>query len=86
MKCKMKCNSLKKFRIFAEILCGSTLATLWAVKDESTAKFMVEFYRQLNKRISKAEALRQAQITFLKDKTLQHPFYWAPFILVGNWI
>ena len=64
----------------------STLATLWAVKDESTAKFMVEFYRQLNKRISKAEALRQAQITFLKDKTLQHPFYWAPFILVGNWL
>ncbi|WP_414621780.1 CHAT domain-containing protein [Calothrix sp. CCY 0018] len=64
----------------------STLATLWAVKDESTAKFMVEFYKQLNKRISKAEALRQAQITFLKDKSLQHPFYWAPFILVGNWI
>jgi len=65
----------------------STLATLWAVKDESTAKFMVEFYRQLNnKGISKAEALRQTQITFLKDKNLTHPFYWAPFILVGNWI
>ncbi|MGB3760799.1 MAG: CHAT domain-containing protein [Rivularia sp. (in: cyanobacteria)] len=36
--------------------------------------------------ISKAEALRQTQITFLKDKSLQHPFYWAPFILVGNWL
>ncbi len=65
----------------------STLATLWAVKDESTAKFMVEFYKQLNKPgISKAEALRQTQITFLRDETLTHPFYWAPFILVGNWI
>ncbi|MGB6298212.1 MAG: CHAT domain-containing protein [Rivularia sp. (in: cyanobacteria)] len=65
----------------------STLATLWAVKDESTAKFMVEFYKQFNKPgISKAEALRQTQITFLKDKSLQHPFFWAPFILVGNWI
>ena len=65
----------------------STLATLWAVKDESTAKFMVEFYKQISKPgISKAEALRQTQITFLKDKSLQHPFYWAPFILVGNWI
>ncbi len=65
----------------------STLATLWAVKDESTSKFMVEFYKQLNKPgISKAEALRQTQITFLKDKTLKHPFFWAPFILVGNWI
>ncbi|MEM6755038.1 MAG: CHAT domain-containing protein, partial [Cyanobacteria bacterium P01_C01_bin.38] len=65
----------------------STLATLWAVKDESTSKFMVEFYKQFNKPgISKAEALRQTQITFLKDKSLQHPFFWAPFILVGNWI
>ena len=65
----------------------STLATLWAVKDQSTAKFMVEFYKQLNKPgISKAEALRQTQLTFLKDKNLTHPFYWAPFILVGNWI
>ncbi|MGB3636822.1 MAG: CHAT domain-containing protein, partial [Rivularia sp. (in: cyanobacteria)] len=42
----------------------STLATLWAVKDESTAKFMVEFYKQLSKpEISKAEALRRTQIT-----------------------
>lgn len=65
----------------------STLATLWAVKDESTAKFMVEFYKQFDKPgINKAEALRQTQITFLKDKSLQHPFFWAPFILVGNWI
>ncbi|MEO1187312.1 MAG: CHAT domain-containing protein, partial [Cyanobacteria bacterium J06636_27] len=65
----------------------STLATLWAVKDKSTAKFMVEFYKHLNtKGISKAEALRQTQLTFLKDKNFTHPFYWAPFILVGNWI
>ena len=65
----------------------STLATLWAVKDESTAKFMVEFYKQLKKGgISKAEVLRQTQLTFLKDNNFGHPFYWAPFILVGNWV
>ncbi|MEO1429963.1 MAG: CHAT domain-containing protein [Cyanobacteria bacterium J06633_8] len=64
----------------------STLATLWAVKDKSTSKFMVEFYKQLNQPgISKAEALRQTQIIFLKDKQFKHPFFWAPFILVGNW-
>ncbi len=64
----------------------STLATLWAVKDESTSKFMVEFYKQLNKQgISKAEALRQTQLSFVKDTDFNHPFYWAPFILVGNW-
>ena len=65
----------------------STLASLWAVDDQSTSAFMVEFYKQLNnKGISKAEALRQTQITFLKNKNFTHPFFWAPFILVGNWI
>ncbi|MBD2436311.1 CHAT domain-containing protein [Nostoc sp. FACHB-110] len=65
----------------------STLATLWAVKDDSTAKFMVEFYKHLRKPgVSKAEALRQAQISFLQDANFQHPFYWSAFVLVGNWL
>ena len=65
----------------------STLATLWAVKDESTAKFMGEFYKHLKKPgISKAEALRQTQLSFLQDPDFQHPFYWSAFVLVGNWL
>jgi len=65
----------------------STLATLWAVKDESTAKFMGEFYKHLKKPgISKAEALRQTQLTFLQDPDFQQPFYWSAFVLVGNWL
>ncbi|BAY26692.1 TPR repeat protein [Calothrix sp. NIES-2100] len=65
----------------------STLATLWAVKDESTAKFMVEFYKNLKKPgITKAEALRQTQLTFLQDPDYQHPFYWSAFVLIGNWL
>lgn len=65
----------------------STLATLWAVKDESTAKFMVEFYKHLrHPGISKVEALRQAQLAFLQDTDFQHPFYWSAFVLVGNWL
>lgn len=66
----------------------STIATLWAVKDESTAELMTEFYRELsegNSSISKAEALRQAQLHLVKSANFDHPFYWAPFILVGNW-
>ncbi|KYC35313.1 hypothetical protein WA1_09195 [Scytonema hofmannii PCC 7110] len=64
----------------------STLATLWAVRDESTAELMSKFYSELNKAgISKAEALRQAQISLLKSPQYQHPYYWAPFVLVGNW-
>ncbi len=65
----------------------STLASLWAVDDKSTSAFMVEFYKQLAKpTISKAEALRQAQISLIKQKAFKHPFYWAPFVLVGNWL
>ena len=65
----------------------STLASLWPVDDNSTSTFMVEFYKELTKpNISKAEALRQAQITLLKQRGFRHPFYWAPFVLVGNWL
>ena len=65
----------------------STLASLWAVDDKSTSAFMVEFYKQLAKsHISKADALRQAQISLIKEYGFKHPFYWAPFVLVGNWL
>jgi CHAT domain-containing protein len=65
----------------------STLATLWSVEDRSTARLMTEFYRELTQtEVSKAEALRQAQLTLLKKSNYQHPFYWAPFILIGNWL
>jgi CHAT domain-containing protein/lipopolysaccharide biosynthesis regulator YciM len=65
----------------------STIATLWAVKDESTALLMTEFYRELTAtQLNKSEALRQAQLSLLKSSKFQHPFYWAPFILVGNWL
>ncbi len=64
----------------------STAATLWQVNDESTAVFMAEFYRQLAlSKISKASALRNAQLTLLKNQQYQNPYYWAPFVLVGNW-
>ena len=63
----------------------STLASLWSVQDGSTAELIVEFYRQLmNPNISKAEALRRAQVSLLKGK-YKLPYFWAPFVLVGNW-
>jgi CHAT domain-containing protein len=64
----------------------STAATLWQVNDESTAIFMAEFYKQLaSSKTSKAEALRNAQLTLLKNRDYQNPYFWAPFVLVGNW-
>ncbi|TWH39751.1 CHAT domain-containing protein [Dulcicalothrix desertica] len=65
----------------------STVATLWSVDDTSTSAFMVEFYKQLAKpNMTKAEALRNAQIALLKQPAFKHPFYWAPFVLIGNWL
>jgi len=47
---------------------------------------MTEFYKNLiNKHLSKAKALQQAQLQLLRDK-YSDPYYWAPFILVGNWM
>ena len=64
----------------------STLGTLWSVRDESTAVLMADFYEQLKKPgISKADALRNAQLHLLKGD-FPHPIFWAPFILVGNWL
>ena len=63
----------------------STLATLWSVDDAATAQLMTRFYKELaNPDITKAEALRLAQISMLKEKPL--PFFWAPFVLIGNWL
>lgn len=65
----------------------STLATIWSVRDQSTAKLMAEFYHRLTQpNVTKAEALRQAQLALLKQRKYEHPFYWAPFVLVGNWL
>lgn len=66
----------------------STLATLWQVDDQSTAKLMIKFYEELkNTKNSKAEALRQAQLWLMQqDEKYKDPYYWAPFVLVGNWL
>ncbi|HEY9853625.1 MAG TPA: CHAT domain-containing protein [Leptolyngbyaceae cyanobacterium] len=64
----------------------STIATLWQVSDESTATLMTEFYRELAKLdVTKAEALRQAQLAVLKSDRYKLPYFWAPYVLVGNW-
>ncbi len=66
----------------------STLASLWNVDDESTALLMSQFYRELtnNQALPKAEALRRAQLALLKNPQFQRPMFWAPYILLGNWL
>ncbi|MEM8828733.1 MAG: CHAT domain-containing protein [Cyanobacteria bacterium P01_G01_bin.19] len=68
----------------------STIATLWGANDEATSNLMGKFYQNLaaDAAISKAEALRQAQLSLLaeEDSQYRHPYYWAPFVLIGNWL
>jgi len=66
----------------------SVLASLWPVADKSTPLLMEKFYQLRGARPGtfKAEALRAAQLSLLRDNpSFSHPFYWAPFILIGNW-
>jgi len=64
----------------------STIGTLWRVNDESTAIFFSEFYQQLTQaNVNKAEALRNAQLALMKNPKFKHPYFWSPFVLVGNW-
>lgn len=64
----------------------STLATLWSVNDEAAAELMVRFYRALTQPgMTKGQALRQAQLELLKQPQYRQPYYWAPFVMIGNW-
>jgi CHAT domain-containing protein len=60
----------------------ATLLTLWDVQDRSTTQFMTSFYAHLDRAADKAEALRQATLDLRKSHP--HPYYWAPFFLVGK--
>jgi CHAT domain-containing protein len=70
--------------------CPTTLVSQWKVDTRSTSKLMVEFHANLQRQrqrsavLTKAEALRQAMLTLLRSEEYELPYYWAPFVLVGN--
>ncbi len=65
----------------------SALATLWYIDDEASSDLVAEFYRQLrDPSISRAGALRRAQLRLLNDRGYEHPSYWSPFVLINNWL
>ena len=62
------------------------LASLWKVDDEATAELMKRFYRHmLQKNLPAAAALRAAQIEMWQQKQWRSPYYWAGFVLQGEW-
>ncbi len=64
----------------------STLASLWNVDDRSTALAMQDFYSSLAKGETKATSLQHAQLTLLQSQNFRHPYYWAPWVLLGSWL
>jgi CHAT domain-containing protein len=75
-------------RAFLTAGAASLVSTLWAVEDSSTAVLMNLFYEALYANKTKGASLRQAQLSLLEDgrfpAAYKHPYFWAPFFLVGN--
>lgn len=63
----------------------SVMASLWKVDDPATRELMTAFYRELASGKSRAEALQAAQGVLLAQARYRHPFYWASFVLMGDW-
>jgi CHAT domain-containing protein len=74
-------------RAFKYAGCPNIAMSLWKADDEATSQIMEEFFAQLKEEKGKAESLRQAQLNYLQNlapahKT--HPYYWAPFVMIGD--
>ncbi len=65
----------------------SAIAGLWSLADSSSVEFTETLYQNLGKpNVTRAEALRQAQLALLQDRNFTHPRYWAPYVLIGSWL
>ena len=72
-------------RAFLYAGARSVVVSLWDVSDPATAAYMTAFYGELRKGASKDVALQRAMIAVSRNPRCRHPFFWAPFILVGDW-
>jgi CHAT domain-containing protein len=71
--------------------CPTTVVSQWKVEDMATKDLMLEFHRLLRLRnrnvkspITKAAALRQAELKMMRTMSIPHPFYWAGFVIIGD--
>jgi CHAT domain-containing protein len=72
-------------RSFLSAGTSTLLASLWPVSDAATEKLMTTLYADLAKGVVVQDAMRDAQRAVMADPQTAHPFYWAPFNLIGNW-
>ena len=72
-------------RAFAYAGCASTIHSLWKADDKATSFILQQFYVHLREGISKAKALREAKLDYLKGDALnKSPAYWAHLVLMGD--
>ena len=71
-------------RAFLAAGARSVMASLWAIDDRATLYFMDAFYRHLKNGESASASLQQAMKEIREKPVLSDPYYWAPFILVGD--
>jgi tetratricopeptide (TPR) repeat protein len=69
-------------RAFLGVGASTLVVSLWLVQDEATASLMEKYYERLRDGARPAEALRAAQLATKAERP--HPYYWAPFVLVGK--
>lgn len=72
-------------RSFLSAGTSTLLASLWPVSDAATEKLMTTLYADLARGEQVQDAMRDAQRAVMADPETSHPFYWAPFNLIGNW-
>ncbi|MGA7937774.1 MAG: CHAT domain-containing protein [Kovacikia sp.] len=66
---------------------SSILSTLWRADDAANTALIADFYQTLSKPgATRAEALRQAQLALISKYGYSAPYYWATYVLVGNWL
>jgi len=71
-------------RAFLYAGASSVVVSLWQVDDVSTSDLMVAFYSHLKAGLDRSEALRHAQLELIDRSRYSHPYFWAPFVLVGR--
>jgi len=65
----------------------SAIASLWTLDDAPSVDFTKVLYENLRQPdVTKAEALRQAQLALMHNPQYRHPRYWSSYILAGNWL
>ncbi|MES2393330.1 MAG: CHAT domain-containing tetratricopeptide repeat protein [Acidobacteriota bacterium] len=62
----------------------AAIASQWRVESSSTTELMIDFHRNLQQQMGKAEALRRAELSVAHNPRYKHPFYWAGFVMLGG--